>query len=187
VSKPRTFNRDLVYPVHKNAEGRRLCRWCQSPVPRSRMSYCSKACLKEVDIRTSAGMLRYHVKQRDQGVCAACGLDTQRLKRILDHARRSLYELLRGIGSTDGCWFPYEARAVDSVLRQMGFNSDKTLWEADHIIEVSAGGDSNLANVQTLCVPCHKAKTKKMHADRKFERTGIRPKQPTKETQLRMI
>ena len=34
-------------------------------------------------------------------------------------------------------------------------------WEADHIIEVRhGGGGCTLDNFQTLCIPCHKAKTK---------------------------
>lgn len=34
-------------------------------------------------------------------------------------------------------------------------------WEADHIVEVrDGGGCCGLDNYQTLCVPCHKAKTR---------------------------
>jgi 5-methylcytosine-specific restriction protein A len=31
--------------------------------------------------------------------------------------------------------------------------------EVDHIIERSAGGTDELANLQSLCAPCHRAKT----------------------------
>lgn len=187
MSKPRSVSVYVAFPQKKDADGKPLCRWCQGQLPKGRTAYCGKQCDLEVSIRTSASSLRYHVKQRDHGVCAGCGLDTQKLKRIFDHAQRSFYEHLEGIGSTAGCWFPGQAREVFRVLIGIGFNYDKTFWEADHILEFSAGGDSSLDNTQTLCVPCHKAKTKKMHADRKFERTGIRPKLAVKETQISLI
>src|SRR5437870_2332176 len=38
---PRTFNRDLIFPVKKDADGNHLCRWCQKPVGKRR-SYCNK-------------------------------------------------------------------------------------------------------------------------------------------------
>ena len=186
--RPRSFNRDLVYPVRKDADGNRLCRWCQKPVPRKRMSYCSDACFIEVDCRSNQGALRQHVKNRDKGVCAQCGCDTEKIKRVVDYAGRSFansesYGLpSRGRG---GWW----TRDVWAIYSAMGFNWASTthLWEADHIIEFSAGGESSLVNTQTLCLPCHKAKTKQMHADRKFKRTGVRPKLPVRESQMSMI
>lgn len=42
----------------------------------------------------------------------------------------------------------------------------KAKWDADHIIEVYNGGKTELSNLQTLCRPCHKAKTKKLAQDR---------------------
>lgn len=37
-------------------------------------------------------------------------------------------------------------------------------WQADHIIEVRhGGGGCELEGYQTLCVPCHKVKTKENH------------------------
>jgi hypothetical protein len=185
---PRTFNRDLAFPVTKDADGNRLCRWDQKAVPRKRMSYCSEQCRIEVDIRTSAGSLRYHVKQRDKGVCADCGLDTQRLKRILDHAARSYYEIRNGIGSTERTWWRGDfSREEASLLARLGFDRNISFWQADHIIEVVNGGESTLENAQTLCVPCHKAKTKQMHAARKVARTGVAPCEPVRETQLRIL
>lgn len=176
---------DLLYPVKKDADGNRLCRWCRKPVGKRR-SYCGKPCLKEVDIRCSAGMLRHHTKERDKGVCAECGLDTSKLKRIMDHAARSYYEIRHGIGTTDHMWFSGEF-SKDSFLVRLGFNRHGSLWEADHILEVSNGGESTLENTATLCVPCHKAKTKRMHAERKEARTGIAPRPPIQEVQLRML
>jgi 5-methylcytosine-specific restriction endonuclease McrA len=167
VSKARSFNRDTVYPVGRDEAGKRLCRWDQKPVARRRLAYCSDACQIEVDIRTSASSLRHHVRRRDKSMCASCKCKTAKLRRILNHARRSLRELRL---STEGRRFRHEGKAIDALLIRLGFNPKKSLWEADHIVELSSGGDSSLANTQTLCVPCHKVKTRQMHAARKLKR-----------------
>ena len=182
----RIANRDAAYPVRKDAAGNRLCRWDQKPVAQGRRNYCSEQCAIEVDIRTSGSSLRYHIKQRDKGVCAACGLDTERLERIAEHAKRSLYEIKNGIGATKGWWSPHTVRSIDVFFMGFGFNRNQSFWEADHIVELVNGGETSLENTQTLCVPCHKAKTKQMHADRKHARTGIKPRSPVQETQLRL-
>jgi 5-methylcytosine-specific restriction protein A len=167
----RTFARDKMYPVRKDAEGHRLCRWCQKPVPRSRMSYCGEDCLREVDCRTNAGQLRSYVFARDKGVCAECGCDTEKIKRVVDYAGQSFKnmerygEQLRRRASL-GWW----TQEVWAIYRAMGFNYHGHLWEADHVVAHSEGGESCLENVQTLCIPCHKAKTRSMHTTRKVER-----------------
>jgi hypothetical protein len=46
------------------------------------------------------------------------------------------------------------------VLRYFGFKPFQHTWEADHIVEVREGGKNELSNFQTLCMPCHKEKTK---------------------------
>jgi len=46
--------------------------------------------------------------------------------------------------------------------------SAKSLWQADHIIEVvDGGGETDLSNIRTLCIPCHKQKTRSANAVRK--------------------
>lgn len=186
VKPPRTFNRDLLYPVKKDADGNRLCRWCRKPVGKRR-SYCGKPCLKEVDIRCSAGMLRHYVKERDKGICACCGLDTQKLKRVIEHAENAYRELTEPRAhrrdefritdtSSYGYYGYWKSHVWSCVFSRLGFNRNITLWEADHILEVSNGGESTLENTQTLCTPCHKGKTKAMHSDRARERKA--QKQP---------
>ena len=96
-----------------------------------------------------------------------CRCRTAKLRRILNHARRSLRDLRL---ATDGRRFRHEGKAIDCLLTRLGFNPKKSLWEADHIVELSSGGESSLENTQTLCVPCHKAKTREMHAERKKRR-----------------
>jgi 5-methylcytosine-specific restriction endonuclease McrA len=53
-------------------------------------------------------------------------------------------------------------------------DTSRSWWEADHIIEVVRGGGRlGLENFQTLCVPCHKAKTARLARERAQERRGI--------------
>lgn len=43
----------------------------------------------------------------------------------------------------------------------------KSWWEADHILPVVEGGDSNLENLRTLCHPCHCGVTTELRLRRK--------------------
>lgn len=82
--------------------------------------------------------LRQMVAARDQCICAECGADCDKIKRIywryLDEDAQAFYGDLIG----------YNGRAF---------------WEADHILERAAGGADDLGNLQTLCTQCHRRKT----------------------------
>lgn len=60
----------------KGPNGRLLCRRCGVEVPKGRKTFCSKECVHEWQIRTSATYARKHVFVRDDGICAECGIDT---------------------------------------------------------------------------------------------------------------
>lgn len=67
------------------------------------------------------------------------------------------------------------------ILRLMGPHRDgwtagrKTAWDADHILEVvNGGGLCGLDNYQTLCHPCHKAKTAKLAASLAVKRRRVK-------------
>lgn len=116
---------------------RGLCRWCGDAVPRGRFTFCSPACVHEWKLRTDPGYLREQVFLRDRGVCAQCGLDTEALrkdKRKLDYTARRRFE------------------------KEWGRR--RYLWDADHILPVvEGGGECDLSNMRTLCLPCHLAVT----------------------------
>eukprot|EP00656_Telonema_subtile_P041629 TRINITY_DN46857_c0_g1_i1.p1 TRINITY_DN46857_c0_g1~~TRINITY_DN46857_c0_g1_i1.p1 ORF type:complete len:111 (+),score=26.19 TRINITY_DN46857_c0_g1_i1:84-416(+) len=47
-------------------------------------------------------------------------------------------------------------------------------WEAHHVVAVKdGGGECGVSNLQTLCVPCHAAETRKQHAQWKEQRRQI--------------
>ena len=125
----------------KGQDGRVLCRWCAIEVPRGRRTFCSADCVHEWKLRTDPGYLREQVFARDHGVCAACGTDTELLRkefRKLDYrARRQ---------------FLKEWKLKEGWRR--------SLWDADHIVPVAeGGGECDLANMRTLCLKCHRAAT----------------------------
>ena len=45
--------------------------------------------------------------------------------------------------------------------------------EVDHIIELAAGGENSLDNLQVLCTQCHKAKTAKFNSKRIKGNRGV--------------
>src|SRR4051794_25196836 len=90
-----------------------VCRWCGGAVPPKRFTFCSPVCVHEWKLRTDPGYLREKVFERDRGVCALCGLDTEQIrkdKRKLDYKARKQFE-------------------KDWGLR-------RSLWDADHILPV---------------------------------------------------
>lgn len=174
------------FPHRNDEDGKPLCRWCGIRVRPPRRSWCGDACVHEFNLRASVAYMRGHVRRRDKGVCNECGCDTQKLGAVLFAASNAFRELTKGLTLSRYDRHKYFC-FQDEWLRRLRFNRDAALWQADHIVEVSNGGDTSMENIQTLCVPCHKTKTKQMHADRKFQRTGIKPKPPVREKQLAMI
>ena len=123
----------------KGPHGRPMCRWCSLEVPAGRQTFCSDWCVEEWKLRSNPGHLRERVFERDQGVCARCGLDCPAHYR---HLRR-----LRGAA---------RAKAVSEWKP----GSRKSLWDADHIVPVAeGGGECDLSNMQTLCLKCHRVST----------------------------
>ena len=106
-------------------------------MPAPRFTFCSDACVHEWKLRTDPGYLREQVFARDRGVCAACGVDTEavrRDKRKLDWASRRQFE--------------------------KDWGQRRHLWDADHIIPVvEGGGECDLSNMRTLCLKCHREAT----------------------------
>ena len=128
----------------KGPNGRNLCRWCELEVPKGRRTFCSEYCVNEWRLRTDPGYLREQVLDRDQGVCAQCGIDTEaefrRIKRSRGGRRKALL--------------------VEWGLKDFW---RKSLWDADHIVPVvEGGGECELENIRTLCLKCHREATTRL-------------------------
>jgi 5-methylcytosine-specific restriction enzyme A len=120
-----------------------LCRWCQLEIlSRRRRTFCSEYCVHQWRLRSDPGYLREQVLLRDRGVCAGCGTDTLAAYQALKRSR---------------------GKARDQALAMWGLKSvtaRRSLWDADHILPVAeGGGQCDLHNLRTLCLPCHREAT----------------------------
>ena len=169
------------------------CTWCGEQVPKGRRRWCSAACFDEFLNRCLPQTITRRVGNRDKGVCAECGLDTEWLRRFLKKWRgaQNLTRLCRSTDwSKDECvnrrgrknWRRVKRLAAISGqnrwLQSRGFNG-QGLWEADHIVPVAEGGGlCDLSGYQTLCIPCHRKKSAAMvsaAAARKRPRVAMLP------------
>lgn len=93
-------------------------------------------------MRSDPGYLRDRVFARDRGVCALCSTDTV--------AEYSKLKRSRGRARSEGLAL-WGLRSVDAR---------RSLWDADHILSVvEGGGQCDLGNLRTLCLPCHREVT----------------------------
>ncbi len=66
--------------------------------------------------------------------------------------------------------------ALGAFYRSLGFpHTGRDWWEANHKIARREGGGNELDNLETLCVPCHKAET----AAQRRRWAGPRPEPPS--------
>jgi hypothetical protein len=137
----RFADRDRDFP-RKDEHGNKVCRFCREPIAKG--IYCSEACHIETDVRCGWNH-EYHIRQRDHGICADCGIDTGELDAALWALSRKAKHFHR-------------MGLFDSVARQCGFfGGEQTTEQFHHIKAVKDGGGCcGLENYVTLCVKCHK-------------------------------
>ena len=130
-------------------------------------------------MRAFPSSARHAVERRDRGICAACGFDTEKARRILWTLRerhdshradapdiRAAWELLRRAWGLQTKW----ERANNYT--PSGWHLPH-FWEADHIVPVvEGGGGCGLDNYRTLCRTCHNAETKALRGRISRRRTG---------------
>jgi len=148
------LNRRPSIPFSDAPQG--SCRWCGGEIlhetgPRkgdlNRRRRWHPDCAEQYN-QSDPRAARALVRKRDRGFCACCGLDTYALRRRI-----------RGRGS-------------HRKLRELGFQPRRSLWELDHVLALVDGGGHELSNLQTLCVPCHRRKTRKEAALRRAGQGG---------------
>lgn len=155
------------------------CRWCGSPVPKGRKSWCSDQCVKEFRIEAWPSEARQAVFERDHGICATCQRDCEAVQaRIEKLAKEALRYDREEVGFEAGptrldrwrCW-----KRIQGWLNRLGLAHEggfniHSLWHHHHIIPVCQGGMTVLSNLQTLCVCCHKTESRQLAARRALQR-----------------
>lgn len=120
----RRYTSSDAYPFRTDADGKPLCRFCGECVKPPRRSWCSQECVDKFLASSSGSALRSQTFQRDQGVCAECGCDTEKLKRVIGHVHGSLHDLER-YDLIDGAIV-----GVRAILRKLGFNPEQSTYAA---------------------------------------------------------
>ena len=150
--RPVGYHWDLLDPISRS-DGHQPCRWCKGPVlAKRRTRFCSAACVLEWEVRINSSKLRRRVRLRDKGVCKLCGLDTSIVKAQFTTCKQAY-------GVADAIEIVTDQFQLHPILAKH-LRRRRGLWQMDHIIPVSQGGDwFDMRNLQTACIPCHITKT----------------------------
>jgi 5-methylcytosine-specific restriction protein A len=159
----------------KGPNGRNLCFCgCGREVVRPRLNWFSDECVRAWQLINDPATIRAEVLKRDKGICAGCGIDCDRERRIANEtfalwmwlARREAEQQFRsrqlaepypGAGQEYHNIHAWASRWVTEDIKARGWDLHGHTWEADHIIPVvEGGGQCGLDNYRTLCLPCHK-------------------------------
>lgn len=177
--------RDIRPPYRETGR----CSWCGTrDLPPRRKTWCSQACVEAYQIRKGGADLRRIVYERDGGICAICGCDADRELRAWKQRNKEIARLADKLAWQSRWNLRHDGRRwgfVDTSTpdgREIRRYTKKLLrrwnpgnwtagrtsgWDADHIVPVCEdGADLGIANIRTLCIPCHKAETKKLAARR---------------------
>lgn len=174
------------------AREKRVCRWCRKPVEGRRRVWHPE-CVDAYLIRHDGSYARSKVEERDHGVCARCGLDCNgirdRFERLDSYNHSAWFDRYHCHAVPTKMKVRLRAvrdRRLESVMKVLAarypwvefrnfrygaYSPARSLWEMDHIKPVvEGGGGCGLDNLQTLCIPCHRAETAALAARRAQER-----------------
>ena len=147
------------------------CTWCGQPVAGRRKLWCSDACVEAFRQVNDPEHIRRLVYKRDRGVCRCCGVDTAKILRVLWWSITS--NSLPGERSPKTLLRKLRHYQLDELTQQLlGCSLRRIPWEADHIVPVvEGGGQQGLASYRTLCLLCHKIRTRRLARRRAQDRT----------------
>jgi hypothetical protein len=123
--------------------------------------WCSEECLRRYLTMSHGSFVRMQLFERDQGICAECGVNAAQMDAALARLKDDLlHPLLMTIHPmvvttlrAEG-WTNIKLRGRGSYPDVIEFSS---CWEAHHIQSVvEGGGECGLENYRTVCFICHK-------------------------------
>ncbi|HZH97662.1 MAG TPA: HNH endonuclease [Fimbriimonadaceae bacterium] len=106
--------------------------------------------MHEFKLRSDPTYVRRKLEERDQSICAICGVDCFTLRRKFQRMRKVLRaEKLKAM--------------VEEGWPKTILQVKRSWWEADHTLAVAkGGGECGLDNYRTLCLRCHRIETGKL-------------------------
>jgi 5-methylcytosine-specific restriction endonuclease McrA len=114
--------------------------------------FCTFECHKQFSVRVSGSEIRRQIFELERGVCQLCGKDMHTF--WLEYKALEAPERMQKLMGTR---FAVTQRILNSPV-------EGDFWQADHIVAVAeGGGDADLSNLRTLCTPCHKSETERLH------------------------
>lgn len=153
---------------------RSACRGCGGEIPKGRRSWCGDACIEAWTLLHWWPKARAKRIETDDGRCQKCGLAAVALQEAAEELRHRLLDWHRWTKNSSG-WRADAWKAVSSQLYAAGFpvtvglfgsNFTRSFVEVDHIHAQADGGDHQQQNLRTLCLPCHKERTKAQARER---------------------
>jgi 5-methylcytosine-specific restriction endonuclease McrA len=163
-----------------------VCRWCGEPIVHGKVRQRrwhdgrldERHCTLLYGITQGSGGARAACKLRDHEVCAWCGLDVGRAHARWEKGRQLAWEIAHDRTRRDRYDPESYVRAERCYQAWLRGNPEPT-WAADHVVPLIDGGENTLANLQTLCDPCHAWKTARENRERAAARRSERTQQLT--------
>ena len=136
----------------KGPGGRLLCRCgCGREPQGRRTSYVDDGCAQIFQERWFPAVQHARVLERDNGICAMCGMDCIAARKRISELRPRSYSEQKS---------PEYLALLKRCGVECGMGSRHRLYDIDHIVPVVEGGaDGGIDNLRTLCIPCHRNET----------------------------
>ena len=174
----------------RNADGVIVCSCGCGQIPQKpRRTWFSDECVNRWREINDPAYIRQKVFARDRGICADCGVDSEKAYRQWQANRRQVIWFIDWLERNERhnvMWVqgrmicrPYVPMTHAYTMKRRKELREKwdalgnwtpgrsSGWDADHIVPVVEGGGlCGLENYRTLCHPCHKKATAALAARR---------------------